>query len=806
LLFLFKDIKGLYRYETKAPRWCEPKGGYQCVKDSDIHENPAEIRLDTLVRRLVRGKPLALKRSSARPAPPARRQSRRRNPSPAAVRLSSASHCRYPNCTQSACGLHIGGARSRLTASNIANHDDQSKTSIPEERVSAARTMLPTQSGGLMTSYAPAQALPVSSPHSDCGHSASPVITPLPHYQRLLGPVTQARIVRLFLLYLALLATGSALLAFADNDPLRVFGMGLAIPGGGFLAHPDICDGNGMSPTATALFALGAFGVSLAIWFGTGNVLAPPLTWLASAIAAGAMGQGGIRPGSVTILFSGVSAALALLFLSMGCWFLAARRQRGLDNAYLAAQAENTASIFTAPAARDQAEMTLEHLQRLRFALDRALQPLSEFNGFENLDQFQTAATRYQLNFLGYSVALTQARYTPAFSGYMHEAQIALLDKQRQHRVWKYWRLENLWGNLRSDPDPTARENIMFTGFVALQIALFAASTGRGDFGQTGRFALHHPNGQHYAHDAASLVTSMEREFKLSHFYLIACEPNWIYPLCNTIGANAILAMDAQNNESRWAMHARDFRHQLETEFLDGFGRYIPCRSARTGLPFPALGGAMPLAMPCFFLNSLAPDIARRQWLLLRRRFFDRAGTFRRRAFWPVDTGNYGFSRGSAYAATALAAVELGDERVYDECMHGLEEACPSVLKNGVIHRRKSSVWAHGVELMARAGARDAFRDIIAAPRRAGGPRLEKLAYPAVLVASAHADGGSLRAVLYAGTQHMEHAIGLAGLEPGAAYRVTGALPALVTADAQGNAQLKIVLAGRTEMTVNGVH
>ena len=58
------------------------KGALQCVKDSDIHENPAEVRLDPLIRRLVRsaelaghsvayqdsgvtvrGKPLALKRA-----------------------------------------------------------------------------------------------------------------------------------------------------------------------------------------------------------------------------------------------------------------------------------------------------------------------------------------------------------------------------------------------------------------------------------------------------------------------------------------------------------------------------------------------------------------------------------------------------------------------------------------------------------------------------------------------------------------------------------------------------------------------
>ena len=42
----------------------------------------------------------------------------------------------------------------------------------------------------------------------------------------------------------------------------------------------------------------------------------------------------------------------------------------------------------------------------------------------------------------------------------------------------------------------------------------------------------------------------------------------------------------------------------------------------------------------------------------------------------------------------------------------------------------------------------------------------------------------------------MEHAIGLAGLEPHGPHPVTGALPALVTADAQGKVQLIIV--GRT--------
>ena len=628
----------------------------------------------------------------------------------------------------------------------------------------------------------------------------------LPPYQRLLGPITQSRIIRLVLLYLTMLIAGTALIAFADDDHLRIFGMGLVLPGGGFLAHADLCGAKGAGHVATTVFALAVFALSLVLWFGTGNILAPPFVWVGAAIAAGAMAQGGIRPGSVTLLFSIISAAFTLLLGSARWWFLASRRQRGIDNAYLAAKAADIAAIFTAPPPQPQAEMTLEHLQRLRFALDRALQPLAEFNGFEKRDQFQTAATRYQLNFLAYGLALTQARFTPACGSYMHQAQIALLDKQRQHRVWKYWRLENLWGNLRKSPDPTARENIMFTGFVALQMALLAASTGRTDFSQTGRFTLAHPDGERYVHDAPSLLAGMIQQFKHSSFYLIACEPNWIYPLCNFIGVNAILAFDAQNGSQHWTKHAGNFRHHLETEFLDGFGRYIPCRSARTGLPFPAIGGAMPLAMPCFFLNTIAPDLARRQWLLLRRRLFDGSGTFKRNALWPVDTGNYAFSRASAYAATALAAGELGDELVFKECMQGLEDECPSVLKNGVIHRRKASVWAHGVELMARAGGRSGFHNIITAPGTGAGARLEGLAYPDVLVASAHTHGDHLHAVLYSGTQDGEHAVGLAGLRPGATYRVAGATDRLVAADAQGNAQLKVLLAGRTELSVEAVH
>lgn len=459
-----------------------------------------------------------------------------------------------------------------------------------------------------------------------------------------------------------------------------------------------------------------------------------------------------------------------------------------------------TAAALPAPMPGMPAEMSLEHVQRLRFALDRALQPVGEFVGFEIRDPFQTAALRYQINFLAYGIALTQARFTPAFAGYMHEAQRRLICKQTQHRVWSYWALENVWGNLRCDADPAARENIMFTGFLALQMSLFQASTGSSEYSESGSFHLQHPNGQRYAFDLTTLLGRLEHEYARSDFYLIACEPNWIYPLCNTMGACAFAAQDARRRQANWARHEPAFRQNLEAEFLDGLGRYVPGRSARTGLALPAIGGVMPQALPCYFLNAVASDLAHRQWLLLRRRLFDQQGRLRRRAFWPIDTGNYGFIRASGYAATALAAAELGDEAVYEHCMTALEDECPSVLNGGVIHRSKASVWSHGVELMARANGRDGLRRLTTKTPEAPGPRLGQVAYPDVLVASAHADAatGALQAVLYAGMGDGTQPIEVLGLRPHGLYRVQGATLNRFQADAAGRACLQVPLIGRT--------
>src|SRR5262249_32038448 len=285
----------------------------------------------------------------------------------------------------------------------------------------------------------------------------------------------------------------------------------------------------------------------------------------------------------------------------LGACIALARRSMALSrrraaSEYLAQHGAQAAAAFQ-PGSPEVGEFTPHDLQLMRFVLDRALQPVSSYQGFEWLDQFQTAPVRYQLNFMGYALSMAPATRLPALHGYLDDAQRRLIEKQTDHRIWRYWALENLWGNLDRDPNPVARENIMFTGFCAAQIALFHAASGRRDYERPGSLVLRHPSGKTFAFDLTSLVEALEREYMRSAFCLVAGEPKWIYPLCNTIAAAAVRGLDAQSGGRRWGTLEPAFRSRLEEEFIDLSARFVPCRSAYSGFAFPAIGGAQPQAM-----------------------------------------------------------------------------------------------------------------------------------------------------------------------------------------------------------------
>ena len=599
--------------------------------------------------------------------------------------------------------------------------------------------------------------------------------------------------------YACALGTASLLAFSVDHERIQAFVLGLAIPGVGFLFWMD---GGGLAPQSLALGSGALFAVSLALWFGTGNVVLPPLVWLGTAAAAALArdldlvgGQAGsylARYWLVLALCSGLLLPALVLRLSGG----------GLPRQWTDVPSVSLSRHEPTAASGIKGEIDLPTLQLQRLLLDRALQPVEAFEGFEWRDQFQTAAVRYQVNFISYALSVVQANRLPAFEGYMLEAQRRLLRKLSDHRMWRYWAAENAWGHFRIGADPVPRGNIMYTGFAAAQIAFAEAASGRSMAAGGRHLRLAHPGGAVFEYDLPDLVALLVAQYRRASWGLLACEPHWIYPLCNLITAAAIRTADARHGTDGWQKISQGFREGLEREFTTSDGRIVPFRSSLIGLALPSAGGTVMQAFPCCFLNGLFPDLAQQHWERVRADLEQRSW---KRAFWPVDVGNYGFSRASNLAASAAAAVEMGDCQSATAMLEFLDRECPSVVSDGVAHRPRASLWSHALELSARCGGAGTIAELISR-RPAPGlfqPHLKEVPYPDVLVARVVYREGRLHLVLYPGLSPCVRSIVLGGLVPGRQYQLAGTNLTSCRAGPDGTASVEVALVGRFELTVS---
>jgi hypothetical protein len=207
------------------------------------------------------------------------------------------------------------------------------------------------------------------------------------------------------------------------------------------------------------------FVISLLLWFGTGNQLAPLVAWLGSAMAAWAMAHEQTLAGS-SLIVSALAATTLIAGVRQFRRNLEARKARLVTRNATIADWPAVATPLSGDGSLPRVgELNPEDLAALRFALDRALQPVDAFDGFDIIEQFQPSALRYQINNLGYVLSLANYTHLPAMHAWLHEAQRNLIEKKKAHRVWQYWGLENLWGNFSTNADPVARDNVMYAGF-----------------------------------------------------------------------------------------------------------------------------------------------------------------------------------------------------------------------------------------------------------------------------------------------------------------------------------------------------
>jgi len=613
--------------------------------------------------------------------------------------------------------------------------------------------------------------------------------------------VKKVRQDRTKLAYALLVLAGTGLWLGGPNPAFQSFGLGLWAPGLGFL-------GSGgwtvlLLPLTLALFALSVF-----FWFAAGAIVFPVLIWVGSALLAAALtGAEAWPPAPIAgALLLGATFGWQTMRLRRNASeqrAIAARKFGAMDHLVAAAKSRAT------PRPAQPRELTPEMLTAARYLLDRALQPVSEFNGFDRVDIFQTASVRYQINFIGYALAILQTQYTPSFHGYLNEAQRNLIEKYLLPRVWDYWVYESIWGHLNfTNWDPADKDNIMLTGYFGAQVNLYMRASGDLRYSEPGSLTFRLNKRNIFPHDAHTINRSLVTNFQRSAYCLYPCEPNWIYPACNFRGMLSLVAYDQVFGTDHAKMLDEHFWRAVDTEFTDEAGSIVALRSSITGIPFPFPGSDLSFAP---MANVFAPERALKLWspiaMGLRQAFVEHDGaTMLGLPDKGIDFGNY--RRGArAMAACSIMQIarEFGDDELAEAArntlrLHGRERVDGGALSFGAASNMANVYAMQGI--FARTDDIRATWLEGPGPTNLRGPLLEADNYPAILVAAAHSDGEDLQMVVYPGEGSGTQTLKFSRLHPGGRYRLDPVGETLVAAD-DGTLEVQMALDGRLELNLH---
>lgn len=628
-------------------------------------------------------------------------------------------------------------------------------------------------------------------------NAVQPTNVPLvPIRQAVFGPLVRKRVRRLMYALFALYATGVAL-SLTDISPFwTAFGLGLQFPGAGFLYV------GGWLGIPLFLLTLVLFGLAFFAWFGAGMIVAPPAVWLAAAAGAGWLA----RPDSWTTMSAVVPAVVA-----SGAVLVVYKRWQQHKSELMRAEERNRYLAVAVPAKRDLdieagAEMSDEELASLRYLLELGLQPVEMFDGFEFRDQFQSAATRYQIDYAQYGLAIAQYTRTPAFRGYMQQAQANLIEKKLDKRIWSYWFWENLWGNFRLNPDPIAFDNVMYSGNTAMMLGLYETINQHSRFCEPESLPFRWNAKRAFAYDFHSMCEALADNYRRSDLGMMVCEPNWLYNMCNCIGMTGLMLHDRLHGSNYIEELFPRTRQSLHEEFLTGDGRCVAIRSSRFGITLPNLTSMTSDANFIWYLNALDPAHADRLWTILRHEFakLTPEGELDLVLVGPdkLDIGNYksGVDMGGCTVLMETAA-EMGDLELWRALKSYIEGRYSHHTVEGV-RRFDVSAMLNIVYVMALFARPNVWRDMVTRgiPQAwQKGPLLAEAKYPDVLVTRAVSDGKDLDLVLRPGNGSRRVQLGIERLVPNTRYDVRG-LDSSLVADVQGRASLELDLAERRSL------
>jgi linalool dehydratase/isomerase-like protein len=598
--------------------------------------------------------------------------------------------------------------------------------------------------------------------------------------------------------YLGAVVLGLVLLVATNSPPWQAIGVGLWLPGAGFLLA-------GAAWWLMFVLVLLLFALCIGAWLRVGAATLPSLLWLAAALgSAGAVGD--------STSSAGVQAAVALLLATLtvviGVWverIVRVSRQRARRSGYLPYR---TALVTTTAAAtaRDVPppdELTPEALHGLRLIFDLALQPVGDYTGYDRGRRFGRAALHEQINTCGYALSLAHAHYTPNFRGYSTEAQRQLIETSLRQPVWSFWRVQNAWGNLRLDADPVGRGRMDFTGAFALQVALYTALTRDERYLRLGALTFQGVGGTAYRHDLRGLAALLDKHIADTGFGMAQGPPDWVDVAANLRGLAALHLVDRLTGEQSFDRHAERVETAVANEFFAPDLGFVSARSARTGF---GRRYARPGASPTMLLDAFFPDLSVRVWAQQREEHFTERGAHLLAAPGGTAVLEHPAEQTAGFEALYQGAQEHGDRDAAAAALDALDRlARPGSDGTGARQHYPSKLLTFAV-ILDRLLFRGAWRAMVGVPPAASaldGPMLRDVSYPGVLVAKAASTGTDLALVLYPGAGDGVRELSLSGLVPGRRYRLTTTAGSRdFTSAADGRAVVGAAISGRTAVSI----
>ncbi|GHE80411.1 hypothetical protein GCM10017786_08150 [Amycolatopsis deserti] len=608
------------------------------------------------------------------------------------------------------------------------------------------------------------------------------------------GPMTRARQRRLLAVLGSTQVVGLATALSKAPAAKQALAAGMMAPGGGFLYTRD---------PARFAASMVAFAFSLLLWFGAGSMIAPPLVWAAAAaLAARRAGRGGRTWRGAGFAIAAALAVTAAEQYRLRRKTFAAQLEQATAANRLLAQASPPLRGDARPAVHAGDELGDEELALTRRFVDMALQDPADWSNWTVIDQFQPAALRYQVDAMINALALQRYARNPAATTYLDEAQRRLIERYQQKKVWGYWALENLWGNLEWDPDPGKKQNIMMTGYFALSIGLYQTVSGDFSHSEPGAITFAWNRRRKFRYSLGELCSALTADYVRSPWGLVVCEPNWIFSLCNLRGGTALRVHDRLHGTNFWEQVKDGYVRGFEQEIVRPDGMVNAYRSSRAGIGQLGVVSATDL-------RPLLPHVADRGYTLLQAACKQPDGAVRTPFLGDdklLDPGNYSFHPLTAYAAVMEEGREAGDMDLYRGAYAELRDrVAPRIDERGWLTVDGASTLAYTLLGRALFGRTGGWLDLVerGMPEHwLNGPVVDEVPYPDVLVARAVSDGDGLDAVLRATNGGGRFEIGLARLRPRRKYAVEGATDKTVVADDEGRARVTVDVHGRQEVRV----